>query len=615
MKALLIFASMILGTQVVGAQETTTEESAPVFETVVEDVIFNTSSRVILDEKTIRDSRAPNVTSLLSTQANITVSNSPVQANSIYIRGGDASHVLIIVDGVPFYDSSTSQRTLNLNNLDIRSVRRIEIIKGSQTVLYGGQALSGVIKIETIPQDFKRQSIAQLEVGTANSLAGSLMHAEPITENQMAIFRGHGENAEKKSPVLNSSEKYNRTNSSADATYAWRGSVEGHVKANYFQEQFDSPTFNPLTYQVVDVNGFDQYTRQTGASSSVTLKEVPWSPTLSLGASNSHREYDHPAVTAVFQPQADDDYGSNLRNARLDFFPLKSSFLDITSGMSYNYEDFYYRDFGVEERNQFSEQRGIYLKLDGKISENFAVTLGGRAENWDDKDTVGTYQAGITVFKNTKLEVASGYKIPSLFQLYSTSYGNVNLKEENATQYSLTQDVKISDRQNVSATFFVANFSNLIMIQGTGPGTLRYTNVKKAEDRGIELTYSIRPNDNSSLLLSYGYHEPKDLGDGRWLQRRPLVNGSLRYSHYWSAHTGTLEVQGAGQRVEKNGTGANAFTTIPGYAIANAAYSYKFDNGFGTYVRLNNLLDYRYQESYTYYSQGFTGTLGAEYVF
>lgn len=610
MKALFIATTLLLS-----SLNATAQEEAPNFETVVEDVIFNTSSRVILDEKTIRDSRALSVPSLLSTQANITITSTPVQPNSIYIRGGDSSHVLIIIDGVPYYDSSTSQRTFNLTNLDIRSVRRIEIIKGSQTVLYGGQALSGVIKIDTIPQNFERKASVQAEAGTPNSIGGSVFIAQPLTENQMVLLRGHSESAETNSPVLDSSKKYDRTNSNGEVTYAWRGPAEGYVKASYFQEKFDAPSFNPVNYRVVDINGFDQSSQHIGASTRVALKELPWSPTLGFVANNSQRNFDHPTAPAIFQTLTEDQYGSNLRNVRLDLFPVKSEMFDVTTGLSYNYEDFYYRSFGAEQRNQFSEQRGLYLKADTKFGDGFILSLGGRVENWDDRDDVGTYQAGLTMFKNTKIEVSSGYKIPSLFQLYSNQYGNINLKEENSIQYSLTQDVNISERQNLSATFFVANFSNLIIIQGTGPGTLRYNNVARAESRGVELTYSLRPTESSSLLVSYGYQEPKDLSNGRWLQRRPLVNGSVRYSQYWSAHTGTLEIQGAGERVEKNGNGPNAFTTIPGYAIANAAYSYQFGNGFGAYARLNNLLDYRYQESYTYYSQGFNGVLGAEYTF
>src|SRR5690349_21361478 len=114
------------------------------YETVIEDVSFNSASKVILDEETIKKSKAPSVTSLLATQANISVSSSNLQPGSIFIRGGDSSHILILVDGIPTYDASTIQKTMNLNTIDVKQIRRIEIIKGAQSVLYGGQALTGV---------------------------------------------------------------------------------------------------------------------------------------------------------------------------------------------------------------------------------------------------------------------------------------------------------------------------------------------------------------------------------------------------------------------------------------------------------------------------------------
>lgn len=603
MKKIYLLLSLLIG------YSASAQETPPSFETVVEDVVFNTSSRVVIDEKTIKDSRAPNITSLLASQANVTITNTPFQPNSIYIRGGDSSHVLILVDGVPFYDASTIQRTFNLNSLDIKSVRRIEIIKGSQTVLYGGQALSGVIKIDTIPQDFSEKTGLQGEIGTQNARDISATHTEMIGENSGMVVRGHGAWKDAESPVLDSSKTYPRNNWDAEGAYAWKGSVEGHVKASYIQDLNHSAS-SGMSYKIIDAENFEQYARQLGLASTLKFNEFFWNPRLSLSAQNSLRTFDQP-VSASNPMLTDQDYGANLRTVRLDLTPFKNEQFVLNAGLSYIFEDFVYRDLGTEVSNSSSEQRGLFLKADYKVVENVDISAGGRVESWADQNPVTTYQVGLTLFEKTKLEVSTGYKIPSLFQLYST-YGNPDLKEERVTQYSLSQEIPFGERQQLSISFFSSQFSNLIVTQGTYP-SLKYTNVNKSETRGVEVVYTLRPTENSSLLMTYGYQEPRDVDNSRWLIRRPLVNGSVKYIHSWGPQTASFEVFGAGERSDRSSN--SSFTTLPGYAVANASYSYNLGSGLTAYTRLSNLADYRYQETYSFYTEGFSGVIGGEYWF
>lgn len=585
------------------------QQNTQTFETVVEDVVFNTSSRVVIDEKTIKDSRAPNITSLLATQANITITNTPFQPNSVYIRGGDSGHVLILIDGVPFYDASTIQRTFNLNALDIKSVRRIEITKGSQTVLYGGQALSGVIKIETIPEDLHQKTLLQGQIGTQSSHDISVVHTELLSENKGLVFRGQGSWKDAETPVLNSSKTYPRNSWNGEGTYVWMGDFEGFVKANYIQERNYSAT-SGMTYQIVDTDNFEQYNRQARLFSVLKFNNASWSPRLSLSAQNSLRTFNQP-VTAENPFLTDQDYGGNVRSIRLDVTPIKKDKLTVIGGFSYLHEGFVYRDTGAEVSNSFAEQRGVFAKADYKWAPSIEISAGGRVESWEKQNPVSTYQVGLTLFENTKLEVSTGYKIPSLFQLYST-YGNPDLQEERATQYSLSQDIQLGEKQNVSLTFFNSHFSNLIVTQGSFPA-LKYTNVSKSETRGVELAYTMRPTENSSLFITYGYQEPRDIDSASWLIRRPLVNGSIKYTQYWNKTTGSFEILAVGERLDRDST--TTLTSLPGYAIGNASLSYEFRKDLTLYTRLNNLLDYRYQDTYSFYTEGFSGSLGAEYWF
>lgn len=595
------------------------QEFVPQFETVVEDMVFNTSSKIVIDEKAIKDSRAPSITSLLASQANIMIVNTPLQPNSIFIRGGDSGHILILVDGVPFYDAGTTQRTMNLNSLDVKSVRRIEVLKGSQTVLYGGQALSGVIKIDTIPSELKTRSGLQAQAGTQNRQELTVVHTQETVENQAVVLRGYGSSKDEESPVLNSSKVYPRNNWNGEASYVWKGSFEGVVKMNYVQDWNESPAVGGQ-----DTDDYQMCNRQLAGSSYLRFHELPLQPRLALSTQNSLRTYTQP-VNSTNTQQIDDKYISDLQTARLDLTPFKNEKIQVAAGLSYVRESLAMRSLSTtlpavqtESVNTTNDQRGLFTKVDFNPIENVAFAIGGRYENWGDKDPVSTYQVGLTLFEKTKLEVSTGYKIPSLFHLYSATYGNPDLKEERSLQYSLSQEWDISANQNLSVTLFDYYFSNLIVAEmvSSSPMKFQYRNVSKSETRGIETVYTVRPSDSSSLSFTYGYQEPKDTDKATWLLRRPLVNGSIKYMHNWDKHTASLELVGVGSRNDSIRVSNQTVTVeLPGYALANASYSYAYSADISLYTRFNNLADYRYQETYGYYTEGFSGYVGAEYWF
>ncbi|MGZ3792661.1 MAG: TonB-dependent receptor domain-containing protein, partial [Bdellovibrio sp.] len=177
---------------------------------------------------------------------------------------------------------------------------------------------------------------------------------------------------------------------------------------------------------------------------------------------------------------------------------------------------------------------------------------------------------------------------------------------------SISQDIPLNKDQQISLTLFEYHFSNLITTQGSN-NNLKYVNANKTHTKGLELAYSVRPSPVSSLSISYGYQEPRDEDNNRWLARRPLVNGSIKYQHSWGLQIANIELIGVGERLDLIGN--NNYTSLPGYITSNASYSYDLRNGFSAYTRLNNLFNHRYQDTYSYYTEGFSAVFGGEYWF
>lgn len=588
---------------------TATAQDVPVYETVIEDVIFNSSSRTIIDEETIKNSRSPDLTTLISAAANIAVTSTPFRPNSVFIRGGDASHVLIILDGVPFYDASTAQRTLNLNTIDIRSVRKIEILKGSQTVLYGGQALTAVIKIETIPRDLELRTGVQAIAGGFEYRDLSFFQMLPVSEDQGLIFRGRGTWKEKQSPVLSSRQTYSTQGTSADVSFLQKGSTEFILKAQYLEDQSENPSAE-TNGPVKDADDFQISSKQLAGSAIFRFKEIPWSPRLSFGMQNSTRGFEWP-VNATNTVATEDRYLANLQTLRLETNPIVAESFALLLGASYISEEFVFRDFGEEKSNNTNEQRGVFSKFDYTFFENFDLNFGLRLEQWASKDPVQSYQLGLRYY-NTKLEVSTGYKIPSSFQLYSEDYGNPDLDAEFAEQVSLSQDFNFSEELTLSATVFGVDYRGLIIATGFGP-TSNYKNVEKSQVRGVELATTYRPQTNRLFQLALGYQEPIDLETNKRLIRRPFVNGSLRWTESFERSTFFSEVIFSGDRLDNYRQGPSIIEdTLEAYHIVNAAYTYRWSDQLNVFARANNLFNNRYEETFTYFVEGVSYQAGVE---
>lgn len=575
------------------------------YETVVEDVIFNSSSKVVIDEKTIKESKAPDLISLISTQANITLFNNNFQPPQLFLRGGESSHILILIDGVPVYDVSWAQRTLNLGSLNISNVRRIEIVKGGQTVLHGGQALAGVIKIETFAGQYKNEMrIAALKSLTeADDKQIGFSFETPFEGNSGLMVNARLADGHNQSPVLHSDKLYTQQNHNIDVSYEKAGNSTFRARGFYFRDKSKNPTtVNGATGQSVADSDIQRLDDQIGFSGQLQLHRVLLKPRLSLFGQKGWRFFYSSPTSA----NVDAKFRSQLQGAMLDLDIVDTDFFKINSGLSYQKENFFLDDSKAtmsavaRTSDTFSELRGAYVMLQvGKLKNAFfeAGTRIEKASHFTEKQS---HQIGLTLFKNTKLEYVTGYRAPSSAQIKGI-FPNPDLKPEVSQTYSLTQDIHLSDKGEISATLFETSFDNYIETRSIGAGVLQYQNTAKVKTRGVEVTSSYVLNPKQNIQMSYAYQEPWDQVRHQELRRRPKVSGSLRFFQNEKYSTWMLEGAGVGERRDFFG---NFKYEFPGYFLMNAATSYKFKDSMLLSLRVSNLLDFRPEISIDYYGEG-----------
>src|ERR1700760_1165296 len=106
----------------------------------------------VITREQLEKSGGKQLTEVLNTQEGVQVAgaqNNLGSQQSIYIQGADAGKTLILIDGIPAYDPSGTSTNFDINLINTDEVERVEILKGSQSTLYGSDAVAGAINIIT----------------------------------------------------------------------------------------------------------------------------------------------------------------------------------------------------------------------------------------------------------------------------------------------------------------------------------------------------------------------------------------------------------------------------------------------------------------------------------
>jgi iron complex outermembrane receptor protein len=585
------------------------------YETLVEGVVFNSSSRVVIDEKTIKQSKAPDLVSLITTQANVTLFNNNFQPPQIFLRGGESSHILIMIDGVPTYDVSWAQRTINLNSLNINNVRRIEIIKGGQTVLYGGQALAGVIKIETFASQYRDEKKIQATTALTrfedNRLGVS--YEKALSEDSGFKASARGIDRRNQSPILDSNKLYDQFNDNVDLNYEKQGSTLFRARGFYFKDKAWNPTtVNIMGKQSLVDSDVQRLDEQSGLSAYVGMNEIMWKPRLSLFGQQGRRYF----YSGPESQNVNARFRSQLQGLIFEATPVETHQFTVVIGLSYQKEDFFFDDskgtFNQIPKSQrvFQESQGTYLMGRYRPLPEVQIEAGTRREKVSRFNEYQSYQVGVTLYEKTKMEWVTGFRAPGTAQKYGV-FENRSLQPETSQTYSLTHDLKIGSQGDISATLFETSFGNYIEARNIGMGILQYQNTAKVKTRGVELASSYLLNSNHHLQLSYAYQEPWDQVRHTLLRRRPRVSGTIRLFHTEEKMTAMIEGTGVGQR---NDFFASSQATFPGYFLLNASASYKFSKDFNLSLRVSNILNFRPELSIDFYGESRNAWLTAEYT-
>jgi vitamin B12 transporter len=553
---------------------------------------------------------------------------------SLFFRGGESDYVQVLVDGVPM---NAPGGFYNFGPLTIDNVDRIEVVRGAGSLLYGSDAVSGVIQI------FTRTGAGRPRI---NALVGGGSHGGQRYE--LGASGGRPRASWSLSGTHHRSEGIYRFNSDYDnQVLSGALKLRGERADAAFTTRLSDYTLHYPTNsagEVVDSNARNSEERAV-ASAEIGVKVVPRLELRARAAANYHEPRTRDAKDSPGDPDvfnADAAVRRNVYELRAIGHVASGHVLTLSAERANDREESSSHSessFGPFD-SEFTARRentAIVAQLLGNPGARSTYVLGVRR---DDNSAFGdftTARAGVAVrvSRGTTLRgsVANAFKAPTFFENFATGFvvGNPDLTPERTRTVELgVQHVSPRGRVSVGATAFAQRFTDLIQYSGSAPqGEPNYQNLAAASADGLELEGVARVRQGVTARASYTYLKTKvtDAGadegasatfvEGDRLLRRPTHFATFTLSQVTPRGSSTITVTHSGDRDDRdfNQFPEPAVIVMKGFTTVDFASVTALGGGLGAsrfsfIARVENVLNRRYQQTYGFASPGRTLFVG-----
>jgi vitamin B12 transporter len=513
------------------------------------------------------------------------------QPTSIFIRGANSSHTLVLMDGIRMNPGTFG--TASLQNIPPDTIERIEIVKGPRSTLYGSDAIGGVINIITRkPTESGLDADARAAYGSFDTrqLSGSIDASGDVGSigANVASIESDGFPTRKAS----------RTDSPYEnlTVGARAGTEVGGVKlaARFYQTEgtsdyLSSPTL-PLSQDFLD--------RVTSVQASTSFGNA-WETRLVVSRFDNSIEQNEPLV---FIP-GEMDY-LNTQRVSVDWqndFALTDN-NHLTAGAMYQDEDANSLSFGtLFLRN--TKVKNVYVQ-DRWSNESHALLL---AVGYTDYSTFGSnttwnaeYGYKITDGLRVVAAVGTAYRAPNATDLYGFG-GNPNLQPEESLNAELSLRYKL-DAHSFAVTAFQNDIDDLVAYDNS---VSRVRNIAEARIRGYELSYAYTADD-WRVHAEAVYQDPRDRRTDQLLLRRAKRTVTAGYSQSFGAFDVGLDAVYSGPRMD---FGFPTNIELDSYVLANLRASYRFTDHLTMLVQIDNLTNTQYELASGYNTADRSGTI------
>lgn len=545
----------------------------------------------------------------------------PIGSNSengsgVAIQGLDPSQVLIMVDGNPVAPNSGEMvDTVDITQILMGDVEKIEIIKGGASALYGANAMGGVVNIITKNPDKPLSLSADISAGGW----GEKGNEEPIAKDH-AILSASSKIGKVSAQLIANFQNQKGYDTDPDeiGTDGWHGYKNNYsAKLHYDFDDDHRLTIAPTFYRAkTATHKQSQDIYKTMKQNRVSRERNTWDASfrgqmdeLSYKFHLMDQVYDElteGVVTRLDQKSKNKNYDVKLvqefSDSHLSSFTIKyqEEFLS-----QYNLAK---QKFDVDQKSKQSTD--IAFNHSWFINDNLEFMP---AVRFNDDEFYGSHTSPMLSLAyansnwidgvvNIRTSVSDGYKTPTLKQMYWEFdhgslwlFGNPELVPENSTSTQLSFEFLTNDNSRYEINLFNNDIENLIetssdpdKAKAKGIATaMVYSNVNNARTRGVDLAYK-KTFQHSAFTTSYTYLDAINLDTGKELPEKSKHQFTLGMDFFnWQDIS-------VGIKYRFNSRQYTDFTNseyVGDYDTLDLKFNQKLNKNTAWYFGIDNLLD------------------------
>ncbi len=566
------------------------------------------TKKKVITKKQIRESGAVDLIDILKSLPNINITQSGPkgQQASMFMRGTGSNHTLVMINGIPINDQSSTQGLHDFGVDFLQTVQQIEVYPGASASHFGANSIGGAINI-IMTGDFKDAVSLSTDKSTNYELAGNKTFIYNNSSLNLKIgsiknetTSAQGNLTDEKDALKNYATNINYENFITDNIRLYKSTYIRQTKAEY-----DNSFTNQTGYEGNNKMGFINF----GLENLDYKKKYNYNFYYNI----YNRKYDERGTI--------DKYKSEVMGFKYDFSKTLNQKLSFGIGSEYKYDWGNFDNDGSYQASTkgHSDNLSLYSNLGLNVFQNSKIALFGRSDNHKHAGKNMTYKFNYEkVFNvsNVGFSFMNGLRNPTLYEMFGTDNygysGNKNLKPEKSNTYEIYSNINLKKNLKLSLMAFNSNIKNNIEYKNN-----KYVNDDDDVDlnqSGINSSISFNKKDNNISLFSSLLSSKKENGSNQL--RRPKKNYGLNFSkklknNYLGDLNFNLLYNHYGKHLD---THSQNYSTIEmdSTDILDLMIIKKLNNS-DIYVKISNLLGESYQRPHGYNQESRTIKFGFKF--
>lgn len=550
------------------------------------------------------------------------VQNGSFGANtSLFLRGGESDYVQVLVDGVQV---NSPGEQFNFSNLALEDIERIEIVKGPASVLYGSDAVTGVVQLFTRQRAGRPAGEVRVAGGRGDRIGAQADGAfnNGFVSGELSAGNESGRYSLGASH-FSTQGAYAFNNDHRNTSVTGRGTLRlGSATDVQASSRFTSSRYHYPTDGAGNVSDRNQFQQNEGLALGLGVTHNlarSWTAQLEVqfnqnDATTDDQPDDAADTVGFFSFRSDERFSRRSADLRVNYQVAGNTTLTLGGIMEWQSNRASSSSpFG--DSPETTEKRGnkaVYAQWLADWSR-LSLQLGARAEDNDKFGSFATYRGGLAInaAPGVRFRASAGtaFKQPRFFEQFAQGFvrGNPSLEPEQSRSIELGGDFTIS-RATITAAWFDQKFKDLIQYVGlpAGPNDPNYMNVAGAKSSGLELggtlTFArVLLNGSYTMLdtevTDEGTGDDPSFAEGEELLRRPRHSASLGATLLFARGNLGATAHYVGERADLDfASFPSTRVTLSSYTRVDVAGELRVNSALLATIKLENALDEGYEE-------------------